>query len=413
MGQTHLDRQMKILVVNRGSSSVKCALYDFITAPDTLTEPIWEAKLEWKGQFEAASLVTRNNKGCDSHETISEKTAEQALSYLVQCIVQGDTAILPSLTEINVVGHRIAHGGSFFKGSVLIDKDVKEKILSLADLAPLHNPPELECIAILEKLLKGTLQIAVFDTAFHHTLPVKAKIYPGPYKWYQEGIQRYGFHGISFQYCLRRSAELLHQDVNLSKTIICHLGSGASLCAAQDGRSIDTTMGFTPLEGLMMDTRSGTIDPGILLYLMEKKGSSAADISKILYQKSGLLGLSGFSSDMREIIEAYSKHDVRGIIAFDTYVHRLNGMIGSMIASLQGLDTLIFTAGIGENSALVRTQVCHAFSFLGLKLEQNKNEHTSQEDCEISSPDSTIKVFLIHTQEAFEIAKECWRILED
>jgi acetate kinase len=312
-----------------------------------------------------------------------------------------DTKTIPSLTAIDVIGHRIVHGGRFYRESVLIDQDVKEKIDLLAEYAPLHNISALKGIESMEKHLPKCPQVAVFDTAFHHTLPAETMIYPTPYQWFEEGIQRFGFHGISYQYCTTRVSELLHQMPE--KMVICHLGAGASLCAVQNGKSHDTTMGFTPLEGLMMNTRSGSIDPGIVLEKLKKM--SLSEVTNALYRQSGLLGVSGISSDMRDILPKINTHP-RARLAFEMYIHRLVLSIGSMIASLSGLDTLVFTAGIGENTSLLRKQVCERLSFLGLKLDAKKNQTTVAQDGEISSTHSTVKVLVIHTEEAFEIARQ-------
>ncbi len=391
---------MKIFVLNRGSSSIKCFLYVLDDSTCTFVKPRWEALLQWKGDFDAPTLTIKNEKGEIHSESVHEKSPGKALVHLMK---------VSSIKEVDVVGHRIVHGGKYFQESVVINADVKEKIRLLSDLAPLHNLPELEGIEILEKLFGNTPQIAVFDTAFHHTLNPAATIYPGPYQWYEEGIRRFGFHGISFQYCARRSGEILGKKLEDLKMVVCHLGSGASLCAIKDGKSIDTTMGFTPLEGLMMDTRSGSIDPGIILYLLEKKKKSIEEIAKELYQESGLLGVSGISSDMRDIIEKSLQGNRRAKLAFEVYLHRLNSLIGSMIASLRGIDVLVFTAGIGENASILRERVCTHFSFLGVQLDPASNQRISAEDRDLSTPDSDVKVVLIHTQEAFEIARECWK----
>lgn len=396
--------QVKILVLNRGSSSIKCTLYDFEAAPDKPLPPIWEAHLQWKNSFEEATLKIKTTKD-ERSEKVRERSAAQALPSLIRSLVEGPCAILTSLDEIQVIGHRFVHGGIEFKESARIDAKVKEKILQLSDLAPLHNLPELQAVEIFEKLFGNTPQIAVFDTAFHQTLPEAAAIYPGPYAWYEQGIKRYGFHGISFQYCARRAQEMLGKKAK--KVLICHLGAGASLCAVNEGKSIDTTMGFSTLEGLMMDTRSGSIDPGILLYLQEKKMKSAKELSQELYKKSGLLGVSGVSSDMRDILDKHRQGHKRATIALEVYLHRLYALIGSMVASLQGLDLLIFTAGIGENAVLVREKVCDHFSFLGIKLDKRKNAKISTKDRDLSARGSKIKLLVIHTQEAFEIAREC------
>lgn len=373
---------MKILVINCGSSSVKCCLYDFENLPKQAIAPLWEGRLDWKN---------------------TQEVQAEALENLIR------SAPLSSLDEIDVVGHRIVHGGNAYKESVFIDAKVKETIRLLSELAPLHNLADLEGIEVLEKLLKGKPQVAVFDTAFHHTLPLKASVYPGPYSWFENGIRRYGFHGISFQYCSKRAAEISGRDLRSLKMVICHLGSGASLCAVLNGKSIDTTMGFTPLEGLMMDTRCGTIDPGILLYLA-KQGESAEALAQELYEESGLLGLSGISSDMRDII-AQSDKNPRAELALDVYIHRLCAMIAAMATSLHGMDALVFTAGIGENAPLLRRRVCESLSFLGVKIDEKINGNPPENDCALSSKSSKVQVLLVHTQEAFEIARECWKII--
>jgi acetate kinase len=401
----------------------------FSRFPDQLEKPIWETKIEWKNISDGGSKKMK--------ESLHSLSSEH---------------------EIDCIGHRIVHGGKKYHESIVIDANVKKEIQNLSDLAPLHNLADLEGIEILEKMFPKIPQVAVFDTAFHHSLPEAAKIYPGPYEWTQMGIQRYGFHGTSFQYCSRRVKEILYRtrpqtwkygkeapqnfwseratiaerqgasenenyeakptqpdskfvaEIGISQdllTVICHLGSGASLCAVKNGKSIDTTMGFTPLEGLVMDTRSGSVDPGILLYLMKKKGRTVDELSKELYEQSGLLGLSGITSDMRDILKSSSKGDPRASIAIDVYVHRLTSMISSMAASLGGMEALVFTAGIGENSPQIREKVCKRLAFLGVNL--SKDEQIVKEDCIISSASSKVKVLVIHTQEAFEIARECWK----
>jgi acetate kinase len=366
---------MKILVVNSGSSSIKCTIFDGVT-------PLSDAHISWRGQFEAPKISINGRPW----KRVRAKSAIDAFEELVE-----------TMKTPNAIGHRIVHGGRIFNEPCLITKSVKEKIKKLGELAPLHNAAELKCIELLEKRFKGVPQIAVFDTAFHHTISEEAAIYPGPYRWVKEGIMRYGFHGISFQYCAKRAESIVPR---CQKMVICHLGAGASLCAVREGKSVDTTMGFTPLDGLMMDTRSGSVDPGILLHLL-KKGESLKGLSKELYEESGLLGISGFSSDMKEILENLSKP--RAALALDIYIHRLNSCLGSMIASLQGIDTLVFTGGIGENAAIIRKRVCENFAFLGVKL---KRESNSSEDEVVSSLNSKVRVLVIHTQEALEIAKE-------
>lgn len=356
-------------MLNCGSSSIKCSFFDWKELAQDFSPPFWEKKVEWKN-------IQQEGLGVSFQKLLSH-------------------------FQVDGIAHRIVHGGRKYRKTIQIDAEVKKEIRNLAHLAPLHNLEDLKAIETLEKIFPHSPQIAVFDTAFHRTLPEKALIYPGPYQWYKEGIERYGFHGISYQYCTRRAATLLgHMP---KKMIICHLGSGASLCAVQEGKSIDTTMGFTPLEGLMMDTRSGTIDPGILLHLLKKK--TREELSEELYQKSGLLGLSGVSSDMRDVLEQASQSHERAQLAVDVYVHRLVSAIGSMAASLSGLDTLVFTGGIGENASFIRKKVCERLSFLGVHLSDSEE---GKEDRDLSLSESRVKVLLIHTQEAFEMARECW-----
>jgi acetate kinase len=401
---------MKILVLNCGSSSLKSSLYDLKNHSKDPPAPIWEGQLQWKGQFSDVSLDIKTNQGQKASKKISAQTFDVALSELIHCLTHQECQVLKSLDEIDAVGHRIVHGGKFYRESILIDAEVKSKIRQFAEFAPLHNFPALHGIEAMEKLLKKKPQISVFDTAFHHSLPPEASVYPVPYRWFEEGIQRYGFHGISYHYCTGRAAEMLKQDAKTLKMVICHLGAGASLCAVLNGKSHDTTMGFTPLEGLMMNTRSGTIDPGIVLERLKK--TNLDTLTHELYRESGLLGVSGVSSDMREILKSAHEGHARAKLAFDMYIHRLSSCIGSMIASLSGLDALVFTAGIGENTPILRKKVCEHFSFLGIELDDEKNDRTFGVDCDIAKKKSKIRVLAIHTQEAFEIARECWRIVK-
>lgn len=292
---------------------------------------------------------------------------------------------------VDVVGHRIVHGGRAYRESTRITSEVKAAIAQQAELAPSHNRLELEAIEAVDRVFGSAIpQVAVFDTAFHSTLPPAAYVYPGPYQWLGQGIRRFGFHGISHQYASRRAAHLLGRDLNSVRLITCHLGNGASLAAIRDGRSIDTTMGFTPLEGIMMGTRSGSIDPGILIYLIRHRGYTADQLDRILNQQSGLLGVSGLSGDMREILAYIAQGNERAQLAFDVYVHRLCQGIGAMLASLGGLDALVFTGGIGENCAPLRERVAKQFEFLG-----------------------KIPILVIRAEEDWEIARECYRIITE
>jgi acetate kinase len=254
-------------------------------------------------------------------------------------------------------------------------------------------------------------QIAVFDTGFHRTMPLSAATYPGPYNWWEQGIRRYGFHGINHQYCSQRAAQLLGKNPNSLKLVTCHLGNGCSLAAICGGRSVDTTMGFTPLEGLMMGTRAGSVDPGILTYLMRQRQFSSQQLDEVLNQKSGLLGVSGISNDMRQILTASRSGHERAKLALDIYVHRLRSGIGAMIAVLGGVDALVFTAGVGENSPEVRAAVCENFAFLDLRLDQGKNAQSPLDE-DISAPDATVRILVIHAQEDWMIARECWNLVQ-
>jgi acetate kinase len=401
---------MKILVLNSGSSSLKSSLYILKNHGQKPVSPAWEGSLQWTGTFDNVVLEVKNERGKKLSSKLTTRSLDEARSELMNSLVQGETAVLSSLNELNAIGHRIVHGGQFYRESVLINPEVKSHISRLAEYAPLHNMAALKGIEAMEQMFKGLPQIAVFDTAFHRTLPPEAAIYPGPYKWFEEGIQRYGFHGISYQYCSKRAEEMLSKEFPTSKMVICHLGAGASLCAVKDGKSYDTTMGFTPLEGLMMNTRCGTIDPGIILERL--KHVDLHTMTNELYRESGLLGVSGISSDMREIFKSIQEKNPRAQLAYDLYIHRLCACIGSMIASLSGMNALVFTAGIGENTSHLRQRVCDRFAFMGVQIDAKKNENPPHDDCDIAQKDSKIRVLIIHTQEAFEIARECWRIIK-
>jgi acetate kinase len=328
---------------------------------------------------------------------------------MLKTLWSGKTKIIVQPSDIDVVGHRVVHGGLEFEQSTFVTAEVKTAIARLAELAPAHNPANLEGIAAIEQVLGAVPQVAVFDTAFHAQIPEMAAIYPGPYEWFEEDIRRYGFHGISHQYCAARAAEILDRDLNELRLVTCHLGNGCSLAAIRGGRSLNTTMGFTPLEGLMMGTRSGSIDPGLLLHLLRQPNYSVDRLDRILNQESGLEGISGLSSDLREILTAMAQGNARAQLAFDAYVHSLRSHIGAMLACLGGLDALVFTAGVGEHAAQVRGAACEAFAFLGLKLDQKKNAQ-SRLDWDIAAPDSTVRVLVIHTEEDWEIARECWKL---
>lgn len=399
---------MKILVLNSGSSSQKSSLYEIGNAlPEHPPVPTWEGKIEWNGV--QAEVQVQNSQGANVKDRVNVKSRNQAIEQLLETLWSGKAGVISTPSEINVVGHRVVNGGHEYEKPVVITPKVKDAIARMAAFAPLHNRAELEGMDIVEQRFGSVLQVAVFDTAFHSRLPEPAAVYPGPYEWLAQGIRRYGFHGINHQYCAERTAQLLDRDPRSLKLVSCHLGNGCSLAAIQDGRSVDTTMGFTPLEGLMMGSRCGSVDPGILTYLMQQGDFTSQELDDLLNTKSGLLGISGISSDMRQIASAMKDGHLRARLAFEIFVHRLQSGIGAMIGVLGGIDALVFTAGIGENSAEVRAAACANFAFLGVKLDLARNAQPPL-DREISRPDSTVRVLIVRAQEDWAIARDCWRL---
>lgn len=387
-----------ILVFNSGSTSLKFSLYHCPAKNLSINEPP-----QIKGLVELKNKTYQLTLKAEAGETVyplTGKSLKEAVFHIKEYL---------NFNDVKAVGHRIVHGGDFFTSPIILNQEIIKKIQSLSSLAPLHNPMNVEGINIAKKLFPKIPQIAVFDTAFHSRMPLHSKVYPIPLKWYDAGIKRYGFHGINHQYCMEKVSNLLNKDIKKKKLITCHLGGGASLAAITNGRSIDTTMGFTPLEGLMMATRSGSIDPGILLHFLETKKMTLAALKRCLNDESGLLGIS-HSSDMREILQAKANGDKNATLAVDLYVHILSKGISSMAASLGGIDLLAFSGGIGENSAEIRERVCHALSFLNVDVDSKKNE-TSRIDEEISLNKSKVRVFRIQANEEWLIAKETLKLI--
>ena len=404
---------MEILVLNAGSSSQKSCLYILKEdgLPSQPPQPLWEAQIDWSHHQGVAELKVKTIHGAVLKEELKTQSRLETVEYMLQTLWQGATKVINNLGEIDCVGHRVVHGGDKYHDSTLITKEVKEAIADFAKFAPVHNPANLEGILAIEHILGEKVpQVAVFDTAFHAQMPEAAIVYPLPYEFYEHGIRRYGFHGISHQYVSQRAAQILDKDLTSLKLVTCHLGNGCSLAAVKNGYSIDTTMGFTPTAGLMMGTRSGDIDPGIIIDLL-RRGYTGEEIDNIFNRKSGFLGLSGISADMRQIEEAIAQGNTRAKLAYNVYIHILRSFIGAMIASLGGVDALVFTAGVGENAANVRADVCASFEFFGLKLNKEKNNHKPV-DQDISTPDSPVKVLVIHTQEDWAIAQECVRLTQ-
>jgi acetate kinase len=409
---------MKILVLNSGSSTQKSALFDLEqNSSHGPIPPLWEGKLEWDGDKE--TLHVHNHTGQEIRSNGKASVQRASVAAMLENSWSGPTAVLKSRGEIEVAGHRIVHGGAKLTQPVRITPEIKQEIENVASIAPLHNQAGLEGVELVEKLLPNIPQVAVFDTGFHRTLPPQAFIYPVPYSWYErDGIRRFGFHGINHEYCSHRAASLLGRELSTLKIVTCHLGNGCSLAAIDGGKSIDTTMGFTPLEGLMMGTRSGSIDPGILIHVMagnptdprrnRRDVAHVELIDETLNRQSGLLGISGVSSDMREVLHATRNRNERAGLAFDIFVHRLQSAIGAMAASLGGLDVLVFTAGIGENSAEVRLAACTRLKFLGVELDEAANSNANP-DADISLHGSRVRVLVIRAQEDWSIARKCLR----
>lgn len=392
---------MKILVCNSGSSSLKFSLYEAEDESllarggiDWSSEPTWLV-FQCRGQQEV-----RQERNLQKHA--------DAVELIFAVLQAGPSAPLGGLEELQAVGHRVVHGGDRYTAAVRITPEVKQVIEDLSELAPLHNPGSLSGMNAVEQAWPGVPQVAAFDTAFHATLSEAARTYPVPQKWTRDwGIRRYGFHGLSHSYCAGRAAEMIgRRDLRI---VIAHLGNGASVSAVRDGVCVDTSMGFTPLEGLMMGTRSGTVDPGMLVYVLQHKGLDAIQLEHTLNFESGLLGVSGISSDLRKVLaELPSSPDAR--LAVAVYVHRIRQTIGAMAATLGGIDALVFTAGVGEHSAEIRRRVCENLSFLGLELDQTANA-SCQLDADIAAPDSAARILVIGTREDLTILRETRRVL--
>lgn len=405
---------MNVLVLNGGSSSLKGLLTRLPDGPvpDDPPEPAWAARVDWGRRPGCADVRVTNSRGATDERQIEVESPAAVLEPVLRTLWSGPAKAVGGPGDIHVVGHRVVHGGRELRETTRITPEVRKTIARLAEFAPEHNRLELEAIEAAGAVLgEQTPQVAVFDTAFHRTLPREAAVYPGPFGWLQEGIRRYGFHGISHQYVSRRAARFLGRDPAALHLVTCHLGNGCSLAAVREGKSVDTTMGFTPLEGLMMGTRSGTLDPGILIYLVRQCGYRAEDLDRILNKESGLKGLSGVSGDMREIEDARARGNDRAALAFDVFIHRLARETGAMLASLDRLDALVFTGGIGENSAEVRRAATARLRFPGVRLDSRKNA-AAHPDADVAEPGSSTRVLVIHTNEDWEITRECARLMK-
>ena len=390
---------MNVLVINCGSSSLKFQLINSES----------EAVLA-KGLCERIGIDGRlTYQPAGGEKNVSEKampTHTEAIQFVIDALTDADTGVVKSLDEIGAVGHRVVHGGEKFAKSVVVTPEVKAAIAECNDLAPLHNPANLIGIEACESLMPGTPQVVVFDTAFHQTMPEKAYMYGLPYEYYEKyKVRRYGFHGTSHSFVSKRLAEFLNLDYNNSRLIVAHLGNGASISAVLDGKCVDTSMGLTPLEGLVMGTRSGDIDPAIMEFIAKKENLDIDGIMDVLNKKSGVEGLSGVSSDFRDLEAAYHEGNPRAIAACEVFAYRVAKYIGAYVAAMNGVDAIAFTAGIGENTSFIREKILAYFGYLGITMDKEANM-VRGEDKIISTPDSKVTVCIIPTNEELAIARE-------
>ena len=396
---------MKVLVINCGSSSLKYQVLD-----------MRNQALLCKGLVERigmdGSVIIHEKSGMDKHKTeVEMKDHTDAIGQVLNAVQNPEYGVVKSMDEIGAVGHRVVHAGEKFSSSVLITKEVINALEECIELAPLHNPPNLLGIEACQKLMPNTPMVGVFDTAFHQTMPPESYIYAIPYEYYERlGIRRYGFHGTSHKYVAERASQMLNVGLDDLKLITCHLGNGASVSAIKRGKCIDTSMGFTPLEGLVMGTRCGDIDPAIVTFIREKEGLPQGRANEILNKESGVLGISGVSSDFRDIEDAVSKGNERAALALKVFAHKVRFYIGAYIAEMNGVDAIIFTAGVGENDVTMRDIICNNLGNLGIKLDPVHNKIRGKETV-ISTDDSKVKVLLIPTNEELMIARDTYEIV--
>ena len=393
---------MKILVLNCGSSSIKYKLFN-MDNNEVIAQGGIE-KIGMAGSF--LKLTTQSGEKKVIEKEIPEHTV--GVKFIFEILTSQEYGVISSLTEINAVGHRMVHGGEKFNKSVLLTPEVLEAFAACNDLAPLHNPANLKGVNAVTELLPDVPQVGVFDTAFHQTMPDYAYLYAIPYELYQKyGVRRYGFHGTSHRFVSGEICKYLGIEAEGSKIITCHIGNGGSISAVKDGKSVDTTMGLTPLEGIMMGTRSGDIDGGAVTFLMEKEGLDSTAMSNLLNKKSGLLGISGVSSDMREVSAAVEEGNERAALAKKMYAYRIKKYIGAFAAAMGGVDVVIFTGGVGENRDEVRAAACEGLEFLGIKIDQEVNKQILfGKNGIISTPDSKVKVVVLPTDEELMIASD-------
>lgn len=401
---------MKILVLNCGSSSIKYQLFNMDDQGHLVLGKGAVEKIGLKGSF-LKHEKENGEKVLLEGEILDHQTG---IDYILGVLSSENHGCIAKLEEIDAVGHRVVHGGETFNSSVFITNEVINKMNECIDLAPLHNPPNLSGISAIDQLLPSVPQVGVFDTAFHQTMPKHAYMYAIPYSLYQKyGIRRYGFHGTSHKYVSARACEILGLDYSKTKIISCHLGNGASVAAIKNGESVDTSMGFTPIEGLMMGTRAGDLDIGAATYIMDKEMIGTKSASVLFNKQSGLLGITGISSDMREIRAAAAKDDKMAKLGLDMYAYRVKKYVGSYAAAMGGVDIILFTGGIGENATYVRQDICEELEYMGVEMDCNKNESIFGEEAVVSLESSRVKVMVVPTDEELVIAKDTKLIVEE
>lgn len=399
---------MKVLVLNCGSSSIKYQLIDMDKGASLLAKGLLERIGLEMGEF--THKPVGKNKYYVKQPIADHKAG---IKMVLDALVDEKIGVIKSLTEINACGHRVAHGGEVFKSSVLVGEKEKEQIRALFALAPLHNPANLQGIEAMEAILPGVPQVAVFDTSFHQTMPEKAYLYAIPYEYYQtDKIRRYGFHGTSHRFVAPKAAKMAGMDINNSKIISCHLGSGASICAVKNGQSVDTSMGFTPVEGLIMGSRCGDLDLGVLLYIAEKENMGIKEMNNFINKDCGLKGITGGVVDMRDIMAGKREGKQRETYAFDMFAYRVKKYIGAYAAAMGGVDIILFTGGIGENAWWQRQEICEGLEFLGAEMDKEANEKMAGQDGIISKPDSRVKILSVTTDEELVIAQDTYSIVK-
>ncbi len=395
---------MKILVLNCGSSSLK---YQLINMENE--EVLASGKYERIGEDEA--FITHKVNGQKIEIKHPAKNHEEAVDFTLKQLINPEYKVIDSLDEINAIGHRLVHGGEKINQSVIITDEVVEVLKECIDLAPLHNPAGIIGIEACKKVMPGKPMVGVFDTAFHQTLPKERYIYPIPYEYYKKyGIRKYGFHGTSHMYVSQRLAEIVKKDINHLKIVTCHLGQGSSICAVEGGKSVDTSMGLTPLAGIPMVTRSGDLDPSVVTFLMKKEGWTAEQVEDELNKKSGVQGISGLAPDFREIEAASYENNERAKIAMEKFKYEIASYIAKYAVAMNGIDYIVFTGGVGENQINIRRGICEKLEFMGVKIDIDANNMRGEEK-EISIPDSKIKVYVVPTNEELMIAKETQRLI--